>query len=113
MKKKYSYVFFTNAIEGKDDAYNTWYTNQHMPDVLKVPGFVAAARYRLTDIGAMGPVPQHRYLIIYEVETDNPEAVIAELGSRAPGMVMSNALNVEDITGALWEAITDRVVAKC
>jgi len=112
MRKKYSYVFFTNAVAGKDDDYNTWYDNQHMPDVLKIPGFVSAKRYCLADVGVMGPVPQHRYLTIYEVESNNPEAVLAELSSRAPGMVMSDALNTDDITGALWEVITDRVAAK-
>ncbi|MBE0597146.1 MAG: hypothetical protein IH614_07745 [Desulfuromonadales bacterium] len=109
---KYSYVFFTNAVEGRDDEYNAWYTGQHVPDVLQVPGFVAATRYRLTEHGAMGPTAQHRYLIIYEVETDTPEAVLAELGHRAPEMVMSDALRTDDLTGALWEAITDRLVAK-
>ena len=107
MGKKYSYVFFTNAVAGKEDDYNTWYTNQHLPDVLKTPGFIAGRRYRLADVGVRGAAPQHRYLTIYEVETDNPEAVLAELSSRAPDMVMSDALNMEDITGALWEAITD------
>lgn len=112
MSKKYTYVFFTNAVAGRDDDYNSWYTNQHLPDVLQVPGFVAGRRFRLSDTGTMGATPQHRYLTIYEVETDNPEATLAELNARAPEMVMSDALNMEDITGALWEAVTDRVVAK-
>lgn len=110
MAKRYTYVFFVNAVAGKDDAFNTWYTDQHVPDVLKVPGFVCANRYKLTDVGTMGPEPQHRYLTIYEVETDNPEAVLADLGARVPGMVMSDALNTGDVTGALWEAVTDRIV---
>ncbi len=111
MNKKYTYVFFTNAVAGRDDDYNDWYTNQHLPDVLKVPGFVAGRRFRLSEAGLMGAAPSHRYLTIYEVETADPEATLAELQARAPEMVMSDALNIEDVTGALWEAVTDRVVS--
>lgn len=112
MVKKYTYVFFTNAVAGKEDEFNRWYTNRHLPDVVEFPGFIAGRRYRLADVGIMGEPPKHRYLTIYEVETDNPEAFLTELGSRAQGVEMSDAINLEDLTGALWEAITDRVVPK-
>jgi len=110
--KKYTYVFFTNAVAGRDDEYNQWYTNQHVPDVLKVPGFVAGRRFQLADTGVMGEPPTHRYLTIYEVETDDPEATLAELNARAPEMVMSDSLNIDDVTGALWEAVTERIVSQ-
>ncbi len=30
----------------RDDAYNDWYTNVHLSDVLAVPGYVRATRYK-------------------------------------------------------------------
>ena len=30
----------------REDTYNDWYTNVHLPDVLAVPGYVRAARYK-------------------------------------------------------------------
>ena len=39
---KYTFVVLTNAVEGKDDAFDEWYTNTHLGDVLAVPGFVSA-----------------------------------------------------------------------
>ena len=39
---KHVFVVLTNAASGKEDAYNDWYTNRHIPDVLAIPGLVAA-----------------------------------------------------------------------
>lgn len=48
-----------------ENAYNDWYTNVHVPDVLEVPGYVSAVRYRA--FPSWQPVPQ-RYLTIYDLE---------------------------------------------
>jgi hypothetical protein len=40
---KYTFVVLTNAVEGKDDAFDDWYTNTHLGDVLAVPGSVGSA----------------------------------------------------------------------
>ena len=34
---KHVFVVLTNATPGKDEAFNDWYTNQHIPDVLAIP----------------------------------------------------------------------------
>jgi len=38
-------IVFTNPVEGRDDEYNDWYTNTHLPDVLKIPGITGAQRF--------------------------------------------------------------------
>ncbi|MGD1257001.1 hypothetical protein ACKUT9_22505 [Mycobacterium seoulense] len=35
------FVVLSNPIEGKDDAFNKWYDEVHVPEVLDVPGVVA------------------------------------------------------------------------
>lgn len=114
MAKKYCYLVFTSPTPGKEKEYNDWYTNQHLSDVLKVPGFVAATRYQLNDLGANGAKMPHRYLAIYEVETDDPAATLADLNSRAgtPDMVMTDALDVASVSTSLFGAICDRQVAR-
>ena len=42
---KYTFVVLTNPTSGKEAEYNKWYNDQHIPDVLNVPGFVAAQRF--------------------------------------------------------------------
>jgi hypothetical protein len=44
------FIALTNPIEGEDDAFNKWYDAQHVPEVLDVPGVVAAQRYDITEL---------------------------------------------------------------
>ena len=88
------FVVFTNPVEGKEDVYNAWYDNVHLPDVLDVPGFVSAQRFRLSDTQrAAGPFPW-RYLALYNIETDDLQGTLATLGARSgtSAMVLSDAL---------------------
>jgi hypothetical protein len=83
-------VVFTNAAEGRDEEFNRWYNDVHLGDVLGVEGFVAAQRFELEEMG--GGKPAHRYLALYEIETDDVGAVVERLTSSAGTMVMSDAL---------------------
>ena len=49
----------------KEAVYNDWYTNEHVPDVLAVPGYKAATRYEA--FPSWISIPQ-RYLTIYDLE---------------------------------------------
>jgi len=42
MLKEYLYMVHSGPMAEQDDAYNDWYTNIHLPEVLAVPGFVSA-----------------------------------------------------------------------
>src|SRR5260370_30028662 len=83
------FVVLTNPIEGEDEAFNKWYDAQHVPEVLDVPGVVAAQRYDIAevnvpddqDLPAQLPPPTHRYLVIYELDND-PDVVMAEFLKR-------------------------------
>ena len=87
----------TNPIEGEDDTFNKWYDAIHVPEVLDVPGVIAAQRYDLAelkipddeDLPAQLPPPTHRYLVIYELDRE-PEVVMAEFLKR----VMSGKLSL-------------------
>ena len=62
-------IVLTNpGSSDKEAAYNDWYTNEHVPDVLAVPGYVAATRYE--GFPSWISIPQ-RYLTIYDLEVDD------------------------------------------
>jgi len=105
----YALVVLTNANEGKDAEFNDWYTNQHLGDVLNIPGFTQARRFKLCD----GFEGQHKYLALYEMETDDPAAVTAELQKRAgtPAMFISPAMDM-NANMSMFQAITPMVKAK-
>jgi hypothetical protein len=87
-------VVHTNPVDGREDEYNTWYDKQHLPDVLAVPGFVSATRYRLSDAQLI-PLAGFRYLAIYEIEGDPHDAMRALRAALKAGMHVSDAMATE------------------
>lgn len=98
---RYKLVALSNAAEGRDDDFNTWYDEQHVPDVLAVPGVVSAERFICASGGP------HKYMAIYEIETDDLGSVLAEFGKR-PGtdlMPVSDALDFSTAQVAFWQPL--------
>jgi hypothetical protein len=107
---QYCFMIITNAVPGKEQEFNTWYDQQHIADVLRVPGFVAARRFELAQPESDLP---GRYLALYEIETDDPQAALAELTRRAgtEQMVMSEALDRSRVSATLFAALGPRRTA--
>jgi hypothetical protein len=108
---RYTFVVLTDAVEGHEDEYNDWYTNRHLSDVLNVDGFVAAQRFCLSETDP----PQefsHKYLALYEVETDDLEKVQRALAETPPDLMpISPALDRPNATARWFTPITDRVTS--
>jgi hypothetical protein len=73
------YVVRTRPVgPDRDDELNEWYDGTHIPELLAVPGFVSARRFRrVGDDG--GP----EYLAVYEIEADDVSAPLRELRRRS------------------------------
>jgi hypothetical protein len=109
--ERYTFLVLTNAVEGTDDEFNDWYNNQHLKDLLAIDGFVAAQRFRLADTEQ----PQectHRYMALYEIETDDLAKTQAALASTAntDAMIISETLSSTDPIAMYFAPITNRVV---
>jgi len=100
---KHLLVVFTNAAEGKDEEFNRWYNDVHLADVLKADGFVGAQRFALEPMGGESP---HRYLALYEIETDDIDAAVKGLAGSAGTMVISDAMT--DAMALVASPITER-----
>ncbi len=55
-----------------------WYDRTHIPELLAVPGFVSARRYRLVDSDG---APE--YLAVYEIDADDLAEPLRELRRRS------------------------------
>jgi uncharacterized membrane protein len=112
---KYTFVVLSNpTTPGQEAEYNEWYNKIHIPDVLNVPGFVAAQRFTLAD-AQLGDSPRaHRYLALYEIETDDAKATLKELQKRigTADMVMSDGIDMKGISAGLFKPVAERVLAK-
>jgi hypothetical protein len=71
-------------LEGQEDQYNSWYSGTHIPQILEIPGFQSAQRYRISAAGPAAPAPSKpRYLAIYALEADDLADPVAELRTRS------------------------------
>lgn len=60
------------ADPAREDAFNTWYNETHLPDVLETPEIVQAIRYE-----ALNPAEgQGKYLAVYVIDADDLQAVV-------------------------------------
>jgi hypothetical protein len=111
---KYTFVVLTNPVSGKEDEYNKWYNGQHIPDILNIPGFVAAQRFSLADHQMGGGPAKHKYLALYEIETDDLAATINELRQRqgTPEIVPSDAIDMKDVVAVYFQPVAEKVMAK-
>lgn len=105
---EYLFVVFTNPVDGREDDYNAWYTNQHLGDVLKVPGLVSAQRFKFAG-SPTGAEPPHRYMALYKVEADHwktaSDAIGRAVGSGA--MIMSDAVDLAGVNSFYVTPITE------
>ena len=57
------YLVYTDLVDDKYDAeFNAWYSNQHLPQLMAIPGILDAARYVAVKGGP-------KYLAVYELES--------------------------------------------
>jgi hypothetical protein len=72
-------IVFSHVPDGvSDEEFNAWY-DAHVPEILTIPGFVSARRYRLEQVvdDATEPI-SYRYLALYEVDKE-PRELLEEM----------------------------------
>ncbi len=95
-------LVFTDPVAGKEAEFEEWYTHTHLPELLSLPGFLAAQRWARSAAGAAGlPGSPHGHLAVYELDGDGEKAVGSMMEAHAAGTLhMSDALDAGSVT--LW-----------
>ena len=91
-------VALTNPVPGKEDEFNEWYESKHVPECVRVPGFKSGQRFKLTASHHDGP--RQAYLALYELEGDDPQAILDALRSSSDERTPSDAIDRSDVS--LW-----------
>jgi hypothetical protein len=103
-------VALTNTAEGHDEEYQEWYANVHTPDLLAVPGFLSVHRFALApDQGFLDGEGKHRYITLYEIETDDVAGTLAGLEVAAQDMIIPPL--ARDAVRSVYTPLADRAVA--
>jgi hypothetical protein len=94
----------------REEEFNDWYNNVHLPDILESPGFVRAIRYENTN-PAEG---QGKFIAMYEIETDDLATTLAKfdeiVNARAKQGRMSDLVSA--VGGGLYRQISAPVKRK-
>ncbi|MEQ9639278.1 MAG: DUF4286 family protein [Alphaproteobacteria bacterium] len=81
----------TQPVEGKEDAFNAWYDAHHVPECVQVNGFKSGQRFKLS--ASNGESPSQAYLALYELEGDDPRAILDGLLSTRDRRIQSDAID--------------------
>jgi len=90
---RYSLVVLSNPVSaGREQAYNDWYDHQHVPEVLRVPGFKSAQRLKLVANETPGAFALPAYAVRFTFDSEDVPATIAEVRRRlAAGITRPSA----------------------
>ena len=77
MAKGIIYVETRPSSPDRDQEYNTWYDEVHIPELVALDGIVSARRLRPVD--GDGP-----YVALYELEGDNLRAILDNMRGQLP-----------------------------
>lgn len=101
-------IFESNCDPAREDEYNDWYDNIHIPDILKTPGFVRARRYLNKEFRD----GRGRYMAVYDIEThDIDKTMQIRLERRAEEAKQGRASsNRENFSFPLWRDVLFRQI---
>lgn len=102
------YLVLSNPLGGQEREYHEWYTERHLPEIVQVPGFVSAQRFRLGSV-RRGPDPYpYGYLAAYDIAGDPAEAFDALGHAQRTHMTRPAGLDL-DQHALVFEPITPRI----
>jgi len=107
--QRHSLLVLTKPFEGSDEEFNRWYDEQHLADVLDIPGFVSARRYRIVDSRYQGEaLLLWRYLAIYEIECDDLSQALDEIRKRSgtTAMPISDTLDMSKVATLVMQPLS-------
>lgn len=109
--EKHVFVVLTNPVAGREEEFNDWYDKEHVSDIVNVPGFQSGQRYRFSSVQRDKPPHPYSYMALYEIETDDLQGTMDELGRRigTGEIAISSAMDKGRIA-ALFDPIGQRLV---
>ena len=101
-------IVLSNPLEGKEKEYNEWYSNVHLKEVVQIPGFISAQRFRLTQEQQLDIQP-YKYMAIYEIENENIGTAIRNLNESAGKLTMEPVIDLDHLQISFFRSITEVV----
>jgi hypothetical protein len=106
-------VVISTPIPGQEEEYNRWYSDQHLRDVLALPGFTAAQRFK-SAVSTPSGVPGS-YLAIYEYESSGSDEdlrlafTLLQNATKSGQIVISQTMDATRVYASLFTPITEKI----
>jgi hypothetical protein len=105
---RYLFVVHSNAADGREQEYDDFMT-KHVDDILALPGVIWGRRGAVAAAQAR-PAPdahprQHKYITVFEVETDDLQGFINEMNGRVMSGRIARSGAVADAVPVFWEVL--------
>jgi hypothetical protein len=86
-------IVFSNATADADqEKFNRWYTEVHVPDILRLGGARSARRYHSSGVELLPGIPEPGdYVAVYQVEADSVDDVRAIADKLQAGLAAGQA----------------------
>lgn len=101
-------IALVNPREGREEEFNAWYTDVHLPEVVELPGFLSAQRYSLPE--ALVEALPYRYATLYRIEGSSAAAMqrlfTAQFSSE------SDAIDVENMIFSAFVPLGDPITPR-
>ena len=115
--RKFSWIVMTNADPSHEKEFNAWYDDVHLGDLLRIPGVTAAKRstlcpvqmtlvgeeLQIADAETIGA--RYKYLAVYDLETDDPTALLEEIRKRSRTLDMPISEHMTEAYTILYETL--------
>lgn len=96
MSHEFTLIVYTSPAEGREDEYNAWYDDVHLPEFSALPGVISGRRFQVVPTAPGG---KPTYAAIYELSSHPDEVLAAMNAGVADGSVhMSDAVDGSSIT---------------
>jgi hypothetical protein len=82
-------IALTTPLPGKEDEYHDWYQNTHLPELVNLFNMEGAQRFEL--VAKLMGADANPYLAIYDIDTDDPAALLGQMGEAAQSGKMTPA----------------------
>lgn len=104
---RHQYVILCQPVAGRETEFEDWYNNQHLADVVKIDGVVSAQRFKITAQRGDDNSPAWQSLAIYNLDADDPEAVMDAIAKAAggPEMPISEAMSRDALVQILAQQV--------
>ena len=96
---------YTQPVPGREADYHRWYNEVHLPEVLRVPGFMHAQRLESCDPSPLASGHCSQYLAIFTIASEDIESTITGFDRARTLMATPPSLDLASVSFQLLRVL--------